>query len=125
MAKTNEQRRSENARWRAAHPDWNKKNQYKRHEKLKREVFEAYGGKCVCCGETDLHFLTIDHTDGIVPESHRRNGRRLSGTAFLYQIRKEGYPDTCRILCWNCNCSHAYYGFCPHQPHESWQRRYA
>lgn len=123
--RTNAQRRLDNARYRAKHPGWANQVKFRTHAKLKHEVFDAYGGKCVCCGETDLHFLTLDHVDGVVPERHRQaDGRRLSGTAFLYRIRNEGYPGDVRILCWNCNCSYGYYGFCPHQPHEQWQRRY-
>jgi len=95
-----------------------------RHERLKREVFQAYGNKCVCCGEKELHFLTIDHINGL-PDRHRQlDGRRVSGTRLLYLLRQEGYPKDCRILCWNCNCSYAYYGFCPHQPHDISERRY-
>jgi hypothetical protein len=86
-------------------------------------VFAAYGGKCICCSEDDLHFLTIDH-HGITPHKGD-DGRRVSGTKLLYLLRAEGYPETCRILCWNCNCSHGYYGFCPHQEHTPEQRRYS
>lgn len=28
---------------------------------VKHEVIEKYGGKCLCCGEEQILFLTIDH----------------------------------------------------------------
>src|SRR5689334_14898203 len=39
--------------------------------KLRDMVFEAYGDSCVCCGETNPLFLTLDHinNDG---NKHRR-----------------------------------------------------
>ena len=113
-------------RWEELNPERAERSRRERHERLRREAIDAYGGRCECCGESDIHFLTIDHVAGVVPLNHRHaNGRRLSGTAFLYRIRSEGFPDTCRLLCWNCNCAYAYYGFCPHQPHDDSQRRYS
>lgn len=121
-----EKKRAYNKQWKLDNPEKVRAQKRAQHERMKKEVFAAYGGKCKCCGETDLHFLTIDHIDKVIPDSHRQpDGRRLSGTAFLLKIRKEGYPDTCQILCWNCNCAMGYYGFCPHQPHTPEQRRYS
>lgn len=114
--------------WKKRNPEkakaTNERTRRLRHERLRRQTIDAYGGQCNCCGEKDLHFLTIEHKNG-VPERHRqKDGRRVSGTKLLYLLREEGYPDDCTVLCWNCNCSHAYYGFCPHQPHDVEQRRY-
>ena len=42
-------------------------NEYNRAAKaqVKLEVFMHYGkGKCACCGEEDLRFLTMDHILG-------------------------------------------------------------
>lgn len=113
-----------NRQWKKDHPDWDRQQNYKRHEKLKKQVFAAYGNICECCKESDLHFLTLDHISGFVPEEHKKNGRRMSGTEFLYFLRRENFPAGIRILCWNCNCSYGYYGFCPHQPHKIEDRRY-
>ena len=32
-----------------------------RHNVLRMEFLIAYGGKCVCCGETGIEFLTLEH----------------------------------------------------------------
>src|SRR6266852_8334175 len=54
-------------------------------EKLRKRVLAAYGGKCVCCGETEDSFLSIDHIDGD-GNKHRRelgkNGHQSNSTRF-------------------------------------------
>ena len=71
-------------------------------KKRKLEVIEAYGGKCVLCGETHWEFLTIDHINGGGSE-HRRN---IGATTIYIWLKKQGYPQKeYRLLCANCNCS--------------------
>jgi hypothetical protein len=79
---------------------------------LKRQIIEAYGQKCVCCGETMYQFLTPDHINGGGSEHLRRRG-----TIGIYRdIIKEGFPrDKYRILCMNCNWARSVYGICPHE----------
>lgn len=80
---------------------------------LKTEVIQAYGGKCECCGETRLEFLTIDHING---RKNEKTQRKLYGRALYYHLREVGWPkNNIRILCWNCNCSLGLHGYCPHQ----------
>jgi hypothetical protein len=80
---------------------------------LKSDVFTAYGGKCDCCGESNPKFLTLDHrgSDG---SKHRKEVKNSKG---VYSwARKNNYPDTLRLLCWNCNCGRAHNGgTCPHE----------
>lgn len=86
--------------------------------KLRSDVFEAYGGKCLCCGETTLLFLTIDHIDGD-GNRHRKKvlGSHLkAGTHFYRWLRQNDYPSGFRILCFNCNMGrHRNGGVCPHE----------
>lgn len=90
--------------------------------KLKREIMDAYGGACSCCGETELAFLTIDHIDGNGAE-HRREmaAERNSpwgqaGHATYRWLRKNNFPEGFQVLCANCNCGkHWNGGVCPHQ----------
>ena len=37
------------------------KKQKAANQKHKAEIMAVYGGKCVCCGETILDFLSMDH----------------------------------------------------------------
>lgn len=79
-------------------------------DRLRVEVFTAYGSKCACCGEMRREFLTLDHIDG-------REGAHIGApTLQVYlMVRKEGFPDRYRLLCWNCNLAHGLYGYCPHE----------
>lgn len=80
---------------------------------LRREVIEAYGGVCTCCGEDIDRFLTIDHTNDDGAE-HRLS--LTSSQQLWLQIRREGFPDRYRIQCFNCNCGRALNGgVCPHE----------
>ena len=90
---------------------------------LRFKVMDVYGGRqCVCCGETGLTFLTIDHVnnDGA---AHRRSLRKTaddkrgrSGSAVLAWIKKNNFPPGFQVLCFNCNLSkHINGGICEHQ----------
>jgi hypothetical protein len=97
------------------------KCQRKKRDRLKKEIFEHYGGtppKCACCGETIPEFLTIDHVnnDG---SNHRREvfGRKTRGDSlkFYMWIVNNNFPDTLQILCMNCNWGKRLNGICPHK----------
>jgi len=88
---------------------------------IKEETIKAYGGKCVCCGETDLLFLTLDHVynDG---SQHRKKLMALGNTFYL-KMRTLGYPKYgLQVLCWNCHYAKTYFGTCPHKA-TSWTSR--
>jgi hypothetical protein len=88
----------------------------------KLRVFHAYGGpKCVCCGETILSALTIDHinNDGA---AHRRelngNSRGLGNTMYFW-LEQNNFPSGFQVLCYNCNISkHRNGGVCEHKLNE-------
>lgn len=83
---------------------------------LKRKVMDAYGGKCVCCGESILEFLTIDHIngDGFLHRRKVGKGRRIYADLLMAGCPKDNY----RILCFNCNITRGFYGYCPHHPED-------
>lgn len=72
------------------------------HHKRKKEVIEAYGGKCSCCGETEIDFLAIDHIENNGAEHRKETG---NGTKFHRWIRANNFPDRLQVLCHNCNFS--------------------
>ena len=75
---------------------------------LKLEAFAAYGGKCACCGESGIPFLSIDHVD-------RYGGTGPRAGDHLYQwLKTEGYPAGFRVLCMSCNTALGFHGYCPH-----------
>jgi hypothetical protein len=85
----------------------------KHHEKLRLDLLARYGGKCACCPETEYKFLSFDHIDNDGAEHRREHG---DGAKYLMQwIKRNNYPDTIQILCYNCNCAKGFYGECPHE----------
>ena len=92
--------------------------QARNRAKLKADAIKAYGGKCKCCKEKDIRFLTIDHIEG-GGTKHRRElggGRKVSSRGFYLMLRRESYPKGYQVLCWSCNCGRALNGgICPHQ----------
>ncbi len=82
---------------------------------LRREMVEAYGSKCVCCGEENLFFLTIDHIRGDGAK-HRRNNPSHQGLGLYRFLKSEGFPkDHFQLLCYNCNTGKGTGDRCPHQ----------
>lgn len=102
--------------WQKNNPDKhaaNRASQKRRRIKLRAEMVEAYGGKCVCCAESTVEFLTVDHinNDG---QAHRKSIGG-GGTNFLSALKKAGWPnETLRLLCMNCNWASRFDRVCPH-----------
>ncbi len=123
-------RRSSRKRWVAEHADQLKayhKNYRAAHriglakKKLaaaraaKLEGIVVYGGKCACCGERQMEFLTLDHINGRKDEPYRTTGQK----AWL-RLKARGWPkDNFQLLCFNCNCAKGVYGRCPHQTNDA------
>lgn len=84
----------------------------RRREKERKQVIEAYGGKCEICGIVELRFLTLDHSfgDGGVHRKSLGDGKNSSCHKVYRDIIKRGFPkdEGYRVLCWNHNCGGAY-----------------
>ena len=76
----------------------------------KAEGIIAYGGKCNCCGESTVEFLTIDHINGRDYEVIKMTGKKL----WLWLKARKFPTDNYQLLCFNCNCAKGIYGRCPH-----------
>lgn len=84
-----------------------------RRRRIKALVIQHYGGRCVCCGEDIIEFLSIDHIGQDGSLQKRRHGIK-GGTEFYCWIIKNNFPEGFRVLCYNCNKAIALYGICPH-----------
>lgn len=97
-----------------------KSDQFKKHasdraRRVRADVIHHYGGFCVCCGESNLKFLTLDHIYGN-GGAHRRATNTRGGTRYYYWVRANGFPDFLRVLCYNCNlATYRNGGICPHE----------
>ena len=85
---------------------------------VKKQAIDGYGGKCACCGETELSFLVLDHINN-GGNRHRKDlfGTKCGGGYRMYAWAiKNGFPDSLQVLCWNCNGSKSINnGICAHQ----------
>ncbi len=98
--------------WWTAHKSRVIDNNRKRMNKYKKMIYDFYGSECVCCGESNMFFLSVDHknNDGYDDRRNKRHGNGL----YLHII-KEGFPDKYQILCMNCNHGKMRNnGVCPH-----------
>lgn len=81
----------------------NETNKRKR-ERNKKEVFVHYGGACSICGVNDMDILTIDHIDQNGSEHKKENNYVGKGSNGFYRwLRRNGFPEGFRTLCFNCN----------------------
>jgi hypothetical protein len=68
---------------------------------------------CLCCGETTLEFLALDHING-GGNAHRKAIRPTSVQSMYEWAKRNGYPPIFQVLCHNCNLAKGFYGRCPH-----------
>ena len=87
-------------------PGWN--------AKYREPVISYYGGKCVCCGETESKFLELHHVNGDGKAHRERIG--VSGTGMYRHLISNNFQSEweLQILCANCHKAVTYYGSCPH-----------
>jgi hypothetical protein len=82
--------------------------------RAKRQVIEYYGGICACCGETEWHFLELDH----VRDDGRVHRDELAGQNIYIWLVQNSFPTPARfqVLCSNCNQGKQRNGgVCPHK----------
>jgi hypothetical protein len=97
-------------KWAANKPTYSQKSA----KKIRHEVMSYYckgEPHCVCCGEKNYMFLTIDHING----GGRQHREVVKADKLPSWLKRNGYPEEYRILCYNCNNAHGAYGFCPHE----------
>lgn len=95
----------------AEHRVRNNRYMKKHRQKMREAILNAYGHRCVCCGETEEAFLTLEHVNGD-GAAHRK----LHGVNKVYaDVIAEGFPDKYTLLCWNCNCAKRNGKHCPHE----------
>lgn len=63
---------------------------------------------CICCGEKEVSFLSIDHINGKQGRTRKTVGQGL------YRKLLKKHDHNIQILCFNCNLAKGFYGVCPH-----------
>lgn len=91
----------------------------KKWKELREEIFNYYGWKCTCCGETIKEFLSLDHINNDGFKDKNPNGDKKSGKELYLLVKKQGFPDKYQTLCMNCNWGKKIgKGVCPHKKYE-------
>ena len=98
-------------------------------QKLMREFFARFGSECLCCGETEPAFLTVDHVEPLGGSAHKRRlaagkgqfaHRHVSTYTMVLDLKKRGWPaHEMQVLCMNCNLAKRRIGVCPHGQRQS------
>ena len=111
-------------RSRAKRPEYyreqKRRNQTRRRDRIKQLVLSHYSNgilKCVCCGETERDFLTLDHINGGGGQ-HRVaifGDRWSAGARFYSWLGMNHFPPGFQLLCMNCNFSKGKHGQCAHK----------
>lgn len=99
--------------WRVKNHEHSKAYQREWIQALRKEVLDHYGGACVCCGETTLQFLALDHKNGGGTKHRQELG--LRGSNMWAWVKREHFPAMFQVMCHNCNQAIGYYGSCPHK----------
>ena len=90
-----------------------------KRKEVREKVFAAYGGyKCVCCGETEPTFLTLDHIDNDGGEFRKKElgNRTMAGYHTYRWLMQNKFPKTVQVMCMNCQHGKLMNnGICPHQ----------
>ena len=84
-------------------------------KRIRETIFNHYGWKCECCGETIKEFLSLDHKDNDGYLDKNPNGSKKSGKELYLLVIKQGLPDKYQTLCMNCNWAKKVCGTCPHK----------
>jgi len=99
--------------------DINRKKDNRKYYRLRAQVIEAYGGVCMCCGETEEAFLQVDHVHNDGSEHRKKlfgTNKHGSSSGMYTWLRQQGFPKKgFQLLCANCNYAKAKRGQCPHQ----------
>jgi hypothetical protein len=117
-AKQHRERATRNSRkWRKNNPEKVKEIVRRNHLKRKKLCIVKYGknGGCVCCGEKEISFLSLDHIKDNGAKDKRKYG---PGERLRYwMIIRDKFPEGLQTLCFNCQWGKRIYkGFCPHHP---------
>ncbi len=87
------------------------------NDRLKRLTYEAYGGfTCICCGEQEELFLSLDHVNNDGKTHRKEVGGCGSGPRLYKWLRDREFPPIVQVMCMNCNFGRGHNGgICPHE----------
>ncbi len=93
----------------------NNKRGKENYQKVKSECIQSYGEKCVCCGETNIKYLQLDHINN---DGGKHRNEIGAGINVLKWAKKNSFPKSLQLLCANCHQAKTIYGGCTLDDHE-------
>ena len=107
------------SKWRRANRGIINKKRRIWRKRLRQRVINAYGGKCKCCGESELGFLSMDHID----DDGKQEREKYVGSWEMYSYMMRQFKEDSKqalnkyqVLCYNCNLGrYRNNGICPHK----------
>ncbi len=87
-----------------------------KRQELRNELMARYGGACMCCGVSDVRWLSLHHKNGNGGEERREltGGKRLHSMKRLRTLVDQPARDDLVLLCYNCHLALEFFGLCPH-----------
>lgn len=87
------------------------------------KVLRLYGGECACCGQPNMKYLELDHSNNDGAKERKSLPASVRGTKFfsllLKQFQKTGKRrKDLQVLCANCHKAKRY-GGCVDTDHDS------
>jgi len=107
--------KANNKRFHKRRPNYGADYQRQRRLGMWERIFTTYGRVCVCCGEAEPAFLTVDHVNNDGGADRKKHG---NSAAFRWWLSNQPakLPDYA-MMCFNCNLGRERNnGICPHQP---------
>lgn len=96
------------------HKEEEKERKRKQHARAREKLIQYYGGKCICCGEKTIEFLSVHHINN---DGKKQRSSMTMGTSY-YRWMLKNKPLDIAVLCHNCNLALGFYGYCPHKQGE-------
>lgn len=82
---------------------------------LRERVFARIGRACVCCGEEEIGFLTLDHAD-----DDGAWHRKTVSDMYAWALSAVEARLVLQTMCFNCNIGrYLNGGICPHAPKQA------
>lgn len=96
-----------------------RKKMQETYRDIRREVLQIYGGRCVCCGNSNPKYLQLDHVNNDGGMERKQLPPHVRGGQFYKYVLKLGYiRSDLQLLCANCHNARRY-GGCTSEDHPS------
>ena len=94
--------------WRCANKKIHNEICHQYRNRVKTQVIELLGGKCVGCGATDPRILTVNHKNGDGAKWRKLNSTKSSYNLYRRALKGKIPIDTIDLRCYNCNILYEY-----------------